>query len=205
MRYPYYLIALVVLLFIIIIFYLPANEGFDSNQILLARKLKLFVERVGDKLVASTFSNVILPCVRTSQYKTYPAIVKCIASYTRFYEDVLHEPIYELYENLKGKTYYNDYPFDPLFNIDLTDDDVPDDTPPVDEHVFIMTLFKAYGKALSSTLDQIKININRPENIIMVSDSIMNDRDMFRFTFKPIFTSYLIESITEALTTIYTK
>ena len=201
-----YQLVLLFIVFLIIILYMSNNEyeHFNANEILLARKLKLFTDLVTNKLVDVTFSQVILPCVRTTQYKVYDEIVGCITSYKNYYENVLKEPILELYDDLKGKEYYNDYPFDPAFNIDVWAYDVADDTPPVSEHIFIAALITAYIKALKDTLRQIKININRPENLIMVSDAIMSERDVFIFTFKPIFSNYLIEAITDAMTQIYT-
>lgn len=208
MKYKYYLIALIIILFLICLLYVPNDEcnnggdgeydeGFSSENKLSTENLDLFAESFVDNIVRSTYVNVITPCTKTTTNENtdVDGLIKCISSYDRYYESIIKEPTFELYDNLKRLEDATNYNYSAILTDTITSRE---------QHRFVMTVASAYSRSLADTLKYIKLNQDKLKNIKQQdNDKPMTDQELFAFTFVPIFTHFSKTRMIRALKQVY--
>jgi hypothetical protein len=159
-----------------IILNLTESEYFDPELRISDENIKLIAESFAEKFAESTFANVISPCWRDGEIKTIDQMVQCVVSYDKYYENILHDTMFDMFRYTKSveDTYAGfDYVIDSK-----------------EEKAFTLMISDAYRAALSTTLDYIKKN--RPS-------------DGFDETvFLQIFEKYLKQMLGRAISMLYT-
>src|SRR5579872_6560525 len=157
-EYKYELIALLVIVFLIWMFY-PSNkycadsdpdpnnslihmnerrERFEPRENPGATVINDFAIRYADNMANDTFDKVIDPCSRISNQTD---IIVCISNYNGYFVDILKKYIIDMYTNLK------------LLNGEYVDELL--DLRTNEQQHFAKLIGDAYGSALSLSLDEI--------------------------------------------------
>jgi hypothetical protein len=150
-EYKQYLIALIVIIFLICLFY-PPHDPCDAMEMFIQTDpdepdINYFIESTAYGLANGTYSNVVTLCAKTQNVDT---IIKCITGYDKYYDNIIKEPVYKLYNYFEK---FEDHTIDDNYNPDV---DLDEKTPSGKKYIFIQKMSMAYGRALASTLNHIE-------------------------------------------------
>jgi len=156
----YYIIALIIVIFLICIFYPPfsttdcdttnhdtsiieSTEGFSPLDIPTPDDIRITAEAAALKLSERTYNFVIYPCEQISNPVN---ITVCISGYNQYFENIIKEPVADMYTALKqldDKPHYQNLAF--KRNVD-------------EEYWFTVEMTNAYTKALITAVNYIQAN-----------------------------------------------
>jgi hypothetical protein len=152
-EYKYQVIALIIILFLICIFYPPFNiygcdknkmrstENFDKKDLPLYDNITNISKLCAIQMSELTYNLIVHPCTDVSQTED---IISCVSEYDQFYENIIKEPATGLYNelrNLDGRDHYYDT------NID-----------PHEEYNFMIDISTVYSEGLSATMSYVMDN-----------------------------------------------
>lgn len=184
-EYKYQIIALIIVLFLICIFYPPFNiYGCDHNEIkstenFAKKALPLYddiiaiSELCATQLSEQTYNLIVRPCTDVSQTDD---IISCVSQYDQYYENIIKEPTIRLYNelrNLDGRDHYYDT------NID-----------PHEEYNFMIDISAVYSETLSATMSYVMDNYG--------FEGFRQD------IFMKVMRTFLTDMIASAITKMYT-
>lgn len=177
MTYKLYLIIIVIT---VIILYIAVNlttreENFDPKLRIPDENIKLIAEIFADRFANATFAKVILPCWRKSEIKNIDQMIQCVTSYDKYYEDVLVDILFDMYDYIKSveDTYVGfDYVVDSR-----------------EKEAFTLIISRSYTVALSTALNYIKHN--RPHD------------GFDELVFIPIFKNILRQTLERSISLLY--
>lgn len=155
----YYIIALIIVIFLICIFYPPFDtsgcesgvktpdpeirESFVPWDLATPDDIRTTAEAAARKLSELTYNLVVYPC---EQISTANDISTCISGYKQYYENIIKEPVADMYiaiKELDGQPHYRHL----AFTADIDE-----------EYEFTIEMTNAYSKALSSAVDYVQTN-----------------------------------------------
>lgn len=152
-EYKYQVIALILVLFLICIFYPPFNtrgcdndkikstENFDKKELPLYDDIVNVSDQCATQMSELTYNLIVRPCTDVSQTED---IISCISEYDQFFENIIKEPVTGLYNelrNLDGRNHYYDT------NIDTHE-----------EYNFMIDISSVYSEGLSATMSYVLDN-----------------------------------------------
>jgi hypothetical protein len=153
--YKYPIIALIIVIFLICIFYPPFNQcnyaqkrkhehaEFTVPNLPTPDNIRETAETCAIKVAEETYNNIILPCGEVSDKSN---IIKCFEDYNQYYEHILKQPFMDMYGTLRDLD-YESHDFDFV---------VSDDTK--EQYNFVIEMSNAYNKALEAAMAYINDN-----------------------------------------------
>jgi hypothetical protein len=174
-EYKYQVIALIIVIFLICIFYPPFNiygcdynneiksmENFAKKDLPLYDNIVGISELCATQLSELTYNLIVRPCTDVSQTED---IISCVSEYDQFYENIIKDPTIGLYNelrNLDGRNHYYDT------NID-----------PHEEYNFMIDISAVYSECLSATMNYVLDNYGfegfRQDIFIKVMKTFLTD------------------------------
>jgi hypothetical protein len=159
MNRKYFLVVLIVIVFLVCVLYPPYKqcptngdsdldpneldpEAFSVNNIPSKSTINLFAKKCADQLAVGTYETVVKQC-RTDDFNR---TVGCMVGYKKYYENVIKDPVFDLYDSLKrleGSPDSYDY------KLQISSQEMYD---------FVLSATTAYARSLSNTLNYFKKN-----------------------------------------------
>jgi hypothetical protein len=125
------------------------RENFNPNKKPNQNNLNLFANKTAMDISVATYANVVVSCLKTHT-NNIDEIINCIVTSDHYYENILKQPIFELYDNLKRLERE-------IINHDNT-------ISTRDKYIFVVAMTHAFSKALAITLNDIIENKNNNNN-----------------------------------------
>jgi len=159
MNRKYFLVVLIVIVFLVCVLYPPYKqcpkngnehddpneldpEAFSVNNIPSKSTIDLFAKKCANQLAVGTYETVVKQC-RTDDFNQ---TIGCMVGYKKYYENVIKDPVFDLYDSLKrlegSPDSYN-------YNLQISSQEMYD---------FVLSATTAYARSLSNTLNYFKKN-----------------------------------------------